>query len=415
MSCLTICNAQKLLPINRNGGFEPTGALDIEFTDSYNIIYLSRIVDWDDGDSYTIKFREPIQSSNIHIGQDVVPKGAISFQGYNPTHGIVEWMAANGEYFEASYAYISVLSDIPTKLSISELTINRKDGSSILCYYPNFSRNRQFESKHIHWEASNGEEFERFIEFSARLYKVNSFSGKVPFDSNSSLGGTEWANTTSNKSTYRLKLYNPTSSDNFAWKYVTKSGDTRYQKIEKNTTMSTLSVDETVTECYIVPLGFNENSPTEYLEIQEVSLIDGSQPKFETLVLWHANGKTTEISLSKKPRVTFSADKVLVKGSGINFEYSANDIIKFTYKKEDVVNDIDAPNNEVNFFRDEEHIVFNGIKSTDEVALYKLNGSRIPVQLIHSDDNKVTLSLSGIPSGIYILKVNGKTTKITKQ
>ena len=179
--------------------------------------------------------------------------------------------------------------------------------------------------------------------------------------------------------------------------------------------MSTLSVDETVTECYIVPLGFNENSPTEYLEIQEVSLIDGSQPKFETLVLWHANGKTTEISLSKKPRVTFSADKVLVKGSGINFEYSANDIIKFTYKKEDVVNDIDAPNNEVNFFRDEEHIVFNGIKSTDEVALYKLNGSRIPVQLIHSDDNKVTLSLSGIPSGIYILKVNGKTTKITKQ
>jgi hypothetical protein len=137
--------------------------------------------------------------------------------------------------------------------------------------------------------------------------------------------------------------------------------------------------------------------------------------KYETLVLWHANGNTTEISLSKKPLVTFSADKVVIKGAGINFEYPSNDIIKFTYKKEDVVDNIDAPNNEVNFFRDEEHIVFNGIKSTDEVALYKLNGSRIPVQLNSSEDNKVTLSLSGIPSGIYILKVNGRTTKITKQ
>ena len=79
------------------------------------------------------------------------------------------------------------------------------------------------------------------------------------------------------------------------------------------------------------------------------------------------------------------------------------------------VNDIDALQNEANFFRDEEHIIFNGIKSTDEVALYKLNGSRIPVQLNYSEANKVTLSLSGIPSGIYILKVNGKTTKISKQ
>ena len=278
---------------------------------------------------------------------------------------------------------------------------------------------RQFDSKHVHWEADDGEEFEQFVEVAYKQHikaDYSNLSGKATFSSpESHIGGTMWASTSGNRAQYRLKLYNPTTSDNFAWKYVTESGETHYQRIEKNSTMSTLSVDEAVTECYIVPLGFNENSPSEYLEIKEVSLIDGSQLKYETLVLWYANGKTTEISLNKKPRVTFSADKVLIKGAGINFEYSANDIVKFTYKKEDVVNDIDAPNNEVNFFRGEEHIVFNGIKSTDEVALYKLNGSRVPVQLTHSDDNKVTLSLSGIPSGIYILKVNGKTTKITKQ
>lgn len=142
---------------------------------------------------------------------------------------------------------------------------------------------------------------------------------------------------------------------------------------------------------------------------------DGSQPKIETLVLWHANGTRTEISLYKKPRVTFSPNKVMIKGSGVNFEYPSKDIIKFTYKKEDVVNEIDAPMNQANFTRDEERIVFNGIKSSDEVVLYKLNGSHVPVHLTHTINGDITFSLSDIPFGVYILNVNGSTYKIVKR
>lgn len=415
MSCLTICNAQQLLPIKSGCKHEPAGAIDIEFTDTYKIIYLSHIIDWSEGDSYTIKFREPTPTS-IHIGKDVIPKGVTSFQGFNLDHDVIQWMASNGEYFEISFAYICISPDVPTKLSVSEVIINRKDGSKTLCYYPDFTGNRQFESKHIHWEAKTGEEFEKFIEFAARLYKVESYSGKVAFGSQRCyVGGPEWAKKDSNRPHYRLKLYSPTMSENFAWKYVTKTGETRYQKIEKNSTVSTLNINEEITECYIVPYGFSEDSSTEYLEIQEVTLTDGSQPKIETLVLWHANGTTTEISLHKKPRVTFSPDKVLIKGSGVNFEYPSKDIIKFTYKKEDIVNEIDAPMNQANFTRDEERIVFNGIKSSDEVVLYKLNGSHVPVHLTHTINGDITFSLSDIPFGVYILNVNGSTYKIVKR
>ena len=141
---------------------------------------------------------------------------------------------------------------------------------------------------------------------------------------------------------------------------------------------------------------------------------DGSQPKFETLVLWHANGKTTEISLSKKPQIQFAPDKVLVKGAGINFEYPLSDIVKFTYKKEDIINDIDNPTNQADFTRDNERIVFTGIKSTDEVALYKLNGSRVDIQLKAVDDSLV-LPLNSIPQGIYLLRINNQTFKIIKK
>ncbi len=425
MSCLTICNAQKLLSIGGDCGLDPTGAIDIEFVKKGTLL-LSHVIDWDEGDSYTVYFREPVPTSDIRICGEKVPKGARLYQNSKPTyHKYIQWEASNGQEFAFNAVTIDISSDSPEKIYIDDVIINKRNGEIESCYYcrSSFSQrdsvSRQFESKNIHWEADNGEEFEQFVEISFKnSIKTNysSFSGKVTFYSaNSYIGGTKWASTAGNNSRYRLKLYCPIPSDNFAWKYVTKAGETRYQSINKNATVSILNIDEDITECYIVPYGFGKDSPSEDLEIQEISIQDGSQPKIETLVLWHANGTTTEISLYKKPRVTFSTDKVLIKGSGVNFEYPSKDIVKFTYKKEDIVNEIDAPNNEVNFFRDEEHIVFNGIKSTDEVALYKLNGSRIPVKINISEDNRVTLPLSGIPSGIYILKVNGKTTKITKR
>ena len=425
LSCLTICNAQKLLPITGNRSFEPTGSLDIDFIEKGTLL-LSPVISWNEGDSYSVYFSEPIPSSDIRICGQEVAQGTKYFHSAMPTsRKFLHWEAANGQEFKDHAVTIDISTEAPVKLHIAEVMIEKNNGEVIPCYYCKSSFNtsdsisRQFDSKHYHWEADNGEEFEQFVEVaykSSIKADYSGYSGKATFNSaDSYIGGSDWASQPGSRPQYRLRLYKSTQSDNFAWKYVTESGETQYQKIEKGVTVSTLKVDEAVSECYIVPVGITDSGDAEELEIQEVSIIDGSQPKFESLVLWHANGRTTEIALSKKPLIRFVADKVLIQGNGINFEYPSKDILKFTYKKEEVVNDIDAPQNEVNFFRDEEHIVFNGIKSADEVALYKLNGSRIPVQLNYSEANKVTLPLSGIPSGIYILKVNGKTTKITKQ
>ena len=413
ISCLTICNAQTLLPINGYSiSLSPTGAIDLEFTESDQSFLLSDIISWNEGDSYTIYFREPVSSPDIHIGNDVIPKGVTSFQGFNPPSKNVYLMASTGEKFEDNYAWIKITSDSPTKLYISEVIINKKDGSKFRVNYPNPQSNCQYTSKYIHWEAKNGEEYEEFLETTAQLYKATILSGKVTFtSSNSYIGGAEWVGSNGSRLQYRLKPYSPTTSDNFAWKYVIKSGEIRYQKIEKNTSVNTLSIDEEITECYIVPLIYKNG---EYLDIQEISVQDGSQPKIETLVLWHANGTTTEISLYKKPRITFTEDKVLIQGSGVNFEYPSKEIIKFTYKKEDIINEINALTNQTNFTHDDERIVFNGIKSADEVALYKLNGTRVAIQLNKVDDNYV-LPLNSIPKGMYLLHINGKTFKIIKK
>ena len=59
-------------------------------------------------------------------------------------------------------------------------------------------------------------------------------------------------------------------------------------------------------------------------------------------------------------------------------------------------------------------MVFHGIASTSKVAVYNSNGIRVPARLSAAGDG-VTLSLSSIPQGVYILSVNGKTSKFMKR
>ena len=51
-----------------------------------------------------------------------------------------------------------------------------------------------------------------------------------------------------------------------------------------------------------------------------------------TLVLWHADGTTTDVQLKLMPKVELKDDKVIITSSVLNMEYPKNDILRFTYK-----------------------------------------------------------------------------------
>lgn len=132
----------------------------------------------------------------------------------------------------------------------------------------------------------------------------------------------------------------------------------------------------------------------------------------QSLVLWHSDGTTTDVELFTQPNVRFVKDKVLVTSSVANLEYDEKDIIRFTYKGKNT--GIAFPSIDSDYSHEDGRIVFHNIKPTDKIALYKTNGIRIPVRLIVYDSSAI-LSLSSIPSGIYLLKINGRTSKFTKK
>ena len=132
----------------------------------------------------------------------------------------------------------------------------------------------------------------------------------------------------------------------------------------------------------------------------------------QSLILWHSNGNTTEVELFTRPRVEFVNEKVLVTSPVINLEYDKNDVVRFTYRGKGT--GISLPTKDSDFEQKDGQIIFHNIKSADKVAVYKVNGIRVPVQLSIQGKDAV-LFIASIPSGVYLLSVNGQTSKFTKK
>lgn len=130
-----------------------------------------------------------------------------------------------------------------------------------------------------------------------------------------------------------------------------------------------------------------------------------------TLVLYHADGTTTDVALYLKPRVVFDGDLVRITSTVLDMEYPKSNILRFSYKGSGT--GITAPKNEANYTREGDRLVFHGISSSDKVAVYTFDGIRVPVRLSTTIDG-VSLSLSSISKGVYVLSVNGKTSKFVK-
>lgn len=132
----------------------------------------------------------------------------------------------------------------------------------------------------------------------------------------------------------------------------------------------------------------------------------------KTLVIHLKNGTTTDVELYTQPRIEFKNDKVLITSPVLNMEYPKTDVLRFTYKGGSL--DATSPKADTEVTRDGDRLVFHNVKATDQVAVYTVHGIRVPVRFTRSG-NTATLSLSQIPSGVYLLSVNGRTSKFTKQ
>lgn len=142
-----------------------------------------------------------------------------------------------------------------------------------------------------------------------------------------------------------------------------------------------------------------------------LALLSSHGTMAQTLVLHHPGGTTTDVELFTQPRIEFQGDRVLITSPVLNIEYPKTEVLRFTYKGSTLA--VTSPKAEADVSRDGDRLVFHNVKAADQVAVYTAKGIRVPVRLTCTGSDAV-LSLSQIPQGVYLLSVNGRTSKFTR-
>ncbi len=115
------------------------------------------------------------------------------------------------------------------------------------------------------------------------------------------------------------------------------------------------------------------------------------------------NGNVETYVLSKKPVVTFEAGDVVIKSDNLTASYARADVESFSFI-ENTSSIRDVKDREIIYSYDGS--VFRCPDSG--ITVCNLNG-------IVLTSGKDEVSLSSLPSGIYIVVVNNKSVKITKK
>jgi hypothetical protein len=129
------------------------------------------------------------------------------------------------------------------------------------------------------------------------------------------------------------------------------------------------------------------------------------------IALWHSDNTSTTLAIKSNTQIKLVGDKVVVKSSDGEVDFTADDVTRLTYVDVVGIGEVKAS---PDFTYEGNQLVFQGISSPDEVAIYQINGS--PVKTHFSQvGNSCRLSLSLLPRGIYVVKYKGKSIKFARR
>lgn len=134
--------------------------------------------------------------------------------------------------------------------------------------------------------------------------------------------------------------------------------------------------------------------------------------KAQTLVIWDAENVLQRVDLKTKPVISILDDKYVVTGDGINLEYKITEVRRFTYENQKT--GVNNARTQTSIRRRGDRIVICNESSADAISLCTVAGIRVPMRLI-KEGNDMVLYLNNLSTGVYLLTVNGQTTKLTKK
>ena len=103
----------------------------------------------------------------------------------------------------------------------------------------------------------------------------------------------------------------------------------------------------------------------------------------------------------------------VVKGDGIDVSFELAQMMRMHYEEDPTPTGIDTVNEQkATTDKEQETILLNNLPAGTMVSIYTLDGKQVYSRA--ADGNTLSLPLSSLKSGVYVVKANGLTYKIQK-
>lgn len=138
------------------------------------------------------------------------------------------------------------------------------------------------------------------------------------------------------------------------------------------------------------------------------------------MFLWLVDGRYDAYAFSDRPRITYDDGMLVVTSDQGVFSYQHEQVSKITFSDNEIP--IETGISAVSRQPDTQHwdrlsadeVLMQGMKPDDKLRIYTPEGRMVKSYTV-STQGELTIKLSELPSGIYILKTNSISFKYIKQ
>ncbi len=130
------------------------------------------------------------------------------------------------------------------------------------------------------------------------------------------------------------------------------------------------------------------------------------------LQIWQNDGNVMNINLNDEPVTTYSEGNLLIRTKNSSITYPLEKVKKYTFVSSSDIQEINGMG--ASFSQDGETLIFRNLKENTNIEIFTVSG-QVVKKINNGKHSKATVSVSNLPIGVYVVKANDLTFKITKR
>ena len=139
-----------------------------------------------------------------------------------------------------------------------------------------------------------------------------------------------------------------------------------------------------------------------------------AQSTVKGIVIETATGERTEYALTETPKLTYDGNTVTLTTTKVSVNFTATDIVKVVLT--DIcatdINDVESKPEQVQLLNEE--VRMSGLSASETVSIYNVSGTLLSTCQA-SCNGDLTITLSNLSRGVYIIKANHQSFKVTRK